>query len=106
MDGRCGITSSYQSAATSEIVKRSKHVGLFIVEQRYIKYWTFTFFTFITGLLPSSLLFLVSFFVNNILLLFCFCYVRYTKFVFTCQIVSVHYELSRRRILFLRAVSL
>jgi len=36
---RCGIISSCQSAATSE------HV--FIVEQRYIKYLTFTFFVLV-----------------------------------------------------------
>jgi len=36
---RCGIISSCQSAATSEIVLLS------IVEQRYIKYRTFTFYT-------------------------------------------------------------
>jgi len=44
MDGHIvhhgGIISSCQSAATSKIVK---HV--FIVEQRYIKYRTFTFFS-------------------------------------------------------------
>ena len=41
---RCGIISSCQSAATSEIGS-PEHV--FIVEQRYIKYWTFAF-TFLT----------------------------------------------------------
>jgi len=39
---RCGFISSCQSAAASEIVKRSRgHV--FIVEQHYVKYLTFTF---------------------------------------------------------------
>jgi len=42
---RCGIISSCQPAATSEIAP--EHV--FIVEQRYIKYRTFTFTYVVTG---------------------------------------------------------
>jgi len=43
---RCGIISSCQSAATSEIVKSARE-HVFIVEQRYIKYRTIYVFTFI-----------------------------------------------------------
>jgi len=51
MDGRilrCGIISSCQSAATLEIVSAPEHV--FIVEQRYIKYLTFTFIPLLLSL--------------------------------------------------------
>ena len=47
MDGRtmyCNIISSCQSAATSAIVKTPEPA--FTVEQRYIKYLTFTFYLY------------------------------------------------------------